>query len=78
MNVNLMFSILGLIGVFLCCCGDLFLDLKGSDNQKLPLMIFGITLRKIHPKWFCDLPGIIRPSFGLAMQGLIGIVALCL
>lgn len=44
----------------------------------IPLMIFGITLRKIHPKWFCDLPGIIMPSFGLAMQGLIGIVALCL
>ena len=35
MNVDLMFSILGLIGGFLCCCGDLFLDLKGSDNQKL-------------------------------------------
>lgn len=38
-------------------------------------MIVGISLRKINPKCFCDLPGIIMPSFGLAMQGLIGIVA---
>jgi len=31
--------------------------------------------RKINPKCFCALPGIIIPSFGLAMQGLIGIIA---
>lgn len=41
----------------------------------IPLMIVGIALRKINPKLFCDLPGIIMPSFGLAMQGLIGIIA---
>lgn len=44
----------------------------------IPLMIVGISLRKINPKCFCDLPGIIMPSFGLAMQGLIGIIAVVL
>jgi len=41
----------------------------------IPFMIVGIFMRKINPKLFCDLPGIIMPSLGLAMQGLIGIIA---
>lgn len=37
-------------------------------------LIFGVTCRKIDPVRFQDLPGIIMPSFGLAMFGLIGIL----
>jgi len=39
-------------------------------------MIIGILFRKINSKLFQDLPGIIMPSRGLAMMGLIGIVNL--
>lgn len=39
-------------------------------------LIFGVTLRKLKPDWFYDLPGIIMPSLGLGMLGLIGIVNL--
>ena len=39
-------------------------------------LIFGVTCRKIDPVKFQDLPGIIMPSFGLAMFGLIGILNL--
>lgn len=35
MNINMIFSILGLVGGLLCCVGDLLFDLKGKDNQKL-------------------------------------------
>lgn len=38
-------------------------------------LIIGETFRKINPNKFQDLPGIIMPSLGLAMIGLIGIVA---
>ena len=37
-------------------------------------LISGLTMRKIDGKKFQDLPGIIMPSLGLAMVGLIGIV----
>lgn len=39
-------------------------------------LIFGLTCRKIDPVKFQDLPGIIMPSFGLAMFGLIGMLNL--
>ena len=39
-------------------------------------MVIGLSLRKLFPKKFYDLPGIIMPSFGISMMGLIGIVAL--
>lgn len=38
--------------------------------------IIGVTLRKIKYDWFYDLPGIIMPSLGLGMFGLIGIINL--
>lgn len=44
--------------------------------NSIVFMIIGITFRKINPKLFQDLPGIIMPSMGLAMMGLIGIVNL--
>ena len=39
-------------------------------------LIIGLTCRKINPVKFQDLPGIIMPSLGLAMFGLIGILNL--
>lgn len=39
-------------------------------------LIFGLTCRKIDPVKFQDLPGIIMPSFGLSMFGLIGVLNL--
>lgn len=33
--MNLIFSIMGLIGGLLCCVGDLLFDLKGKGNEKL-------------------------------------------
>ncbi|MBQ8842257.1 MAG: hypothetical protein IJZ65_06475 [Ruminiclostridium sp.] len=44
--------------------------------NSIVFMIVGISLRKINPKLFQDLPGIIMPSMGLSMLGLIGIVNL--
>ena len=44
--------------------------------NSISFMIVGITLRKIKPQWFCDLPGIIMPSMGLSMLGVIGIINL--
>ena len=37
-------------------------------------LIFGIICRKIDPVKFQDLPGIIMPSLGLSMFGLMGII----
>lgn len=39
-------------------------------------LIVGMLLRKIRPDLFYDLPGIILPSLGMGMFGLIGIVNL--
>lgn len=39
-------------------------------------LLVGWLFRKINPRKFQDLPGIIMPSLGLAMVGLIGIAAL--
>lgn len=39
-------------------------------------LIIGVLLRKIKYDWFYDLPGIIMPSLGLSMLGLIGIINL--
>lgn len=39
-------------------------------------LIFGLTCRKINPVKFQDLPGIIMPSLGLGMFGLIGMLNL--
>ncbi|MBD5506643.1 MAG: hypothetical protein HDR05_00900 [Lachnospiraceae bacterium] len=37
-------------------------------------LFVGVGLRKIKPEWFYDLPGIILPSLGMGMYGLIAIV----
>ena len=43
--------------------------------NSIVFLIIGVLFRKINPVKFQDLPGIIMPSLGLAMTGLIGIVA---
>ena len=45
-----------------------------AEDEAAIREIIGITLRKLNRRVFCDLPGIIMPSMGLAMLGLIGIV----
>lgn len=37
-------------------------------------LLVGVGLRRLKPQWFYDLPGIIMPSLGMGMFGLIGIV----
>lgn len=43
--------------------------------NSIVFLVIGILFRKINPDKFQDLPGIIMPSLGLAMIGVIGIVA---
>ena len=43
--------------------------------NSIVFLIIGVLFRKINPDKFQDLPGIIMPSLGLAMVGVIGIVA---
>lgn len=43
--------------------------------NSIVFLIIGVLFRKINPSKFQDLPGIIMPSLGLAMVGVIGIVA---
>jgi len=40
----------------------------------VPFMIVGITLRLVKKEWFNDLPGIIMPSMGISMIGLLAAV----
>lgn len=40
----------------------------------IAFLLVGVGLRKIKPEWFYDLPGIILPSLGMGMFGLIAIV----
>lgn len=39
-------------------------------------LLVGVCFRKIKPNWFYDLPGIIMPSLGMGMFGVIGLVSL--
>jgi hypothetical protein len=40
----------------------------------LSLMIAGTLLRKLKKDWFYDLPGIIMPSLGLGLLGLMAAI----
>lgn len=61
----------------------MFVDLNDSLGvpkwmallNSIVFLIVGVLFRKINPNKFQDLPGIIMPSLGLAMIGVIGIVA---
>ena len=46
--------------------------------NSIVFLIIGMLFRKINPDKFQDLPGIIMPSLGLAMIGVIGIVAVAM
>lgn len=65
--MNLLFSILGLVGGLLCCVGDIFLDLKGSDNQKLG------TSKNIDSNWLKMAEWRFGVSIIFAMLGVIGV-----
>lgn len=75
----LMFILLvGVTSLMLCCAvfaGWLAIPPLMLLLTPLCLMLIGITLRCIKPGWFYDLPGIIMPSMGLAMIGLMAVVA---
>lgn len=43
--------------------------------NSIVFLIIGVLFRKINPNKFQDLPGIIMPSLGLAMTGVIRIFA---
>lgn len=43
--------------------------------NSIVFLIISVLFRKINLDKFQDLPGIIMPSLGLAMTGVIGIVA---
>ncbi|MBQ9383652.1 MAG: hypothetical protein IJT87_05395 [Ruminiclostridium sp.] len=44
--------------------------------NSIVFLIIGVALRKIDPKRFQDLPGIVMPSLGLSMIGVIGLIDL--
>lgn len=46
--------------------------------NSIVFLFIGMLFRKINPDKFQDLPGIIMPSLGLAMIGVIGMVAILL
>lgn len=67
MNMNLLFSILGLVGGLLCCAGDIFFDLKGPGNQKLG------TSKNIDSNWLNMAERRFSVSILLALTGDIGV-----
>ncbi len=73
--MNLIFSIMGLIGGLLCCTGDVLFDLKGKGNEKLG------TSKNIDSNWskmaewrfklsiICAMFGVILVGFGFYAIG---------
>lgn len=55
--------------------GSLGVPKRMALLNSIVFLIIGVLFRKINPNKFQDLPGIIMPSLGLAMTGVIGIVA---
>lgn len=55
--------------------GDLGIPKCMALLNSVVFLIIGVVFRKINPDKFQDLPGIIMPSLGLAMIGVIGIAA---
>lgn len=65
--MNLLFSVLGLVGGLLCCVGDIFFDLKGPGNQKLG------TSKNIDSNWLKMAEWRFGVSIFCAMFGDIGV-----
>lgn len=79
--VNLIFSILGLTGGILCAVGAILTGALAVPKWFVLLnpfvfLLIGMELRKAKPDVFYDLPGIILPSLGMGMFGLIGMIAI--
>ncbi len=55
-------------------CGWLALSPFMILLTPLSLLIIGVTLRKIKKDLFFDLPGIVMPSIGLGMIGLMAVL----
>ncbi len=63
--MNLIFSIMGLVGGLLCCVGDVLFDLKGEGNKKLE------TSKNIDSNWSKMSEWRFRLSIICAMFGVI-------
>ena len=63
--MNLIFSIMGLIGGLLCCTGDVLFDLKGKGNEKLG------TSKNIDSNWSKMAEWRFKLSIIFAMFGVI-------
>ena len=55
--------------------GDLGVSKWMALLNSIVFLVIGVLFRRISPDRFQDLPGIVMPSLGLAMIGVIGIVA---
>lgn len=63
-------------GLIIYCILSHLLDVPTWFIMLNPLVFLtiGIISKKIYPKWFYELPGIVMPSLGMGMFGLIGII----
>lgn len=68
--------LLSTTGIAIYCIANNLLDVPVWCVILNPVvfLLIGVILRKIYPKWFYELPGIVMPSLGLGMFGLIGII----
>ena len=69
---------LGPTSIIIYCILHQLLDVPTWFVILNPIVFFiiGLTLKKIYPRWFYELPSIIMPSLGMGMFGLIGIINL--
>ena len=65
--MNMLFSVLGLIGGLLCCVGDILFDYKGAGNKKLG------TSKNIDSNWMKMSEWRFGASILCAMFGVIGV-----
>ena len=65
--MNMLFSVLGLIGGLLCCAGDILFDYKGAGNKKLG------TSKNIDSNWIKMSEWRFGASIFCAIFGVIGV-----
>ncbi|MFI3201482.1 MAG: DUF6796 family protein [Eubacteriales bacterium] len=77
---GLLYSIIILLptGIIIYCILNNLLDVPTWFVMLNPVvfLLIGVISRKIYLKWFYELPGIVMPSLGFGMFGLIGIINL--
>lgn len=73
-----LFIMLAPTGIAIYCILKNLLNVQAWFVMLNPLvfLLIGVILRKIYPKWFYEIPGIVMPSLGMGMFGLIGIINL--